>query len=191
MSIAKRNGINGLSSSCLAASRRARRSEWAAIHDLRHTCASLAIAAGADIKTLQKLLGHYAGEKVKREHQFVSGSFAVESSEEPVEDLLAADLSFGGGVVALALQGGAELDRGLEEGARLADRLEVAVEPDGPGAVAVAEHPLVHLGAQAAHLGALGVGGQFSWRVVEGFDLLGHREVFVGDGAVGDALWRR
>ena len=70
-------------------------------------------------------------------------------------------------------EGGAELDGGLEEGAGLADRLEVAVEPDGSGAVAVAEHPLVHLGAEFAHLGALGVGGQFPWRVVEGFDLLG------------------
>lgn len=27
-------------------------------HDLRHTCASLAIAAGADIKVLQQMLGH-------------------------------------------------------------------------------------------------------------------------------------
>ena len=28
------------------------------IHDLRHTCASLAIAAGADIKVLQRMMGH-------------------------------------------------------------------------------------------------------------------------------------
>jgi integrase len=28
------------------------------IHDLRHTCASLAIAAGADLKMLQRVLGH-------------------------------------------------------------------------------------------------------------------------------------
>ncbi|MGH9120731.1 MAG: tyrosine-type recombinase/integrase [Acidimicrobiales bacterium] len=28
------------------------------VHDLRHTCASLAIAAGADIKVLQRMLGH-------------------------------------------------------------------------------------------------------------------------------------
>ncbi|MGK2884254.1 MAG: tyrosine-type recombinase/integrase [Rhodococcus sp. (in: high G+C Gram-positive bacteria)] len=28
------------------------------LHDLRHTCASLAIAAGADVKVLQRLLGH-------------------------------------------------------------------------------------------------------------------------------------
>lgn len=27
-------------------------------HDLRHTCASLAIAAGADVKVLQRMLGH-------------------------------------------------------------------------------------------------------------------------------------
>jgi len=29
-------------------------------HDLRHTCASLAIAAGADIKVLQRMLGHFS-----------------------------------------------------------------------------------------------------------------------------------
>ena len=28
------------------------------IHDLRHTCASLAIAAGADVKVLQRMMGH-------------------------------------------------------------------------------------------------------------------------------------
>lgn len=28
------------------------------VHDLRHTCASLAIAAGADVKILQRMLGH-------------------------------------------------------------------------------------------------------------------------------------
>ncbi len=28
------------------------------LHDLRHTCASLAIAAGADVKVLQRVLGH-------------------------------------------------------------------------------------------------------------------------------------
>jgi integrase len=27
-------------------------------HDLRHTCASLAISAGANVKVVQKLLGH-------------------------------------------------------------------------------------------------------------------------------------
>ena len=156
-------------------------------HQLRHTYATSLVNAGMSLQALMNLLGHYAGEKVKSEHQFVSGSFAVESSEEPVEDFLATDLTLVGGVVALALKGGPELDGGLEEGAGLADRLEVAVEPDRPRAVAVAEHSLVHLGAELAHLGALGVGGQFAWRVVEGLDLLGHREVFVGDGAIGDA----
>jgi predicted RNA binding protein YcfA (HicA-like mRNA interferase family) len=28
------------------------------LHDLRHTCASLAIAAGADVKVLRRMLGH-------------------------------------------------------------------------------------------------------------------------------------
>jgi site-specific recombinase XerD len=156
-------------------------------HRLRHTLATQAINRGMRLEAIAALLGHYAGERVKREHQFDSGGFFFEAGEEAVEDLLATHLSFGGGVVALALQGGPELDGRLEERARLADRLEVAVETDGPGAVAVAEHPLVHLGAQLAHLGTLSVGGQFPWGVVERFDLLGDREVLVGDGAVGDA----
>jgi integrase len=31
------------------------------LHDLRHTCASLAISAGANVKVVQKLLGHNGG----------------------------------------------------------------------------------------------------------------------------------
>jgi hypothetical protein len=45
-------------------------------------------------------------------------------------------------------EGGAELDGGDEEGAGL----EAAVELDGTGAVAVAEHAAVDPGAQPAHL---------------------------------------
>jgi len=45
----------------------------------------------------------------------------IEAVEEPVEDLLACDLSFLVGVVALGLEGRAELDGGDEEGAGLAD----------------------------------------------------------------------
>jgi len=41
------------------------------------------------------------------------------------------------GVVALLAEGGLELDGGDEEGARLADGLEVAVHLEGSGAVAV------------------------------------------------------
>ena len=91
------------------------------------------------------------------------------------------------GVVPLALQGGPELDGGLEERARFADGFEVTVQPDRAGPVAVAEHAAVHLGPEFAHSGAFGVGGQFAGRVVEGFDLFGDGEVLVGDGAVGDA----
>jgi hypothetical protein len=63
----------------------------------------------------------------------------------------------------------------------------VAVHLDRAGAVAVAEHPAVHLGAEAAHLGALVLGGELAGLVVEGFDLFGDRKVLVGDGLVGDA----
>ena len=48
---------------------------------------------------------------------------------------------------------------------------------NGPGAVAVAEHSPVHLAAEFGHLGAFGVGGQLSWRVVEGIAAHGHRPV--------------
>jgi len=111
----------------------------------------------------------------------------VESFEEAVEDLLAADLAFVGGVVALSAEGGFELDGGDEEGAGLADRFEVAVHLDGSGAVAVAEHASVHLGAQVAHLGAFVGGGELLGLAVEGFDFLGGGEVLVSDGLVGDA----
>jgi len=46
-----------------------------------------------------------------------SRGLTVEPSEQAIEDSLAADLSLGGGVVSLTLQGGTELDGGLEEGA--------------------------------------------------------------------------
>ncbi len=83
--------------------------------------------------------------------------------EDPVEDFLTAGLAFFGGVVSLAAEGGCELDGGVVEGAGLADRFEVAVELDGPGAVAVAEHTVVHLGAEATHFVAFVVGGQVSF----------------------------
>jgi len=43
---------------------------------------------------------------------------------------LSAELALGGGVVALALQGGSEFDGGDEEGAVFADGFEVAVQFD-------------------------------------------------------------
>ena len=94
------------------------------------------------------------------------------ADEESVKDALATDLALGRGVVPLALEGGSELDGGDEEGARLADRLEVAIQVDRSGAVAVAEHALVDLSSELAHLGAFGVGWELPRLVVEGFDLL-------------------
>ena len=41
----------------------------------------------------------------------------VESGEDAVEDVLTSDLTLGGGVVALQLEGGSELSGGDEEGA--------------------------------------------------------------------------
>ena len=61
----------------------------------------------------------------------------VESLKEAVEDLLSADLALVLGVVSLGLQCRSELDCGDEEGAGLADRLEVTVEFDRASAVTV------------------------------------------------------
>jgi len=64
--------------------------------------------------------------------------------------------------------------------------LEVTVQADRSGAVAVAEHPLAHLTAEFDHLGSLGVGGQLSGLVVQGFDLFADGETLVGDLPIGD-----
>ena len=153
-------------------------------HQLRHTYATELANAGMSLQALMAVLGHYAGDLVKL---IMLGDCLAEAGQQSVEDFLAPGLALGGGVVALLFEGGTELDGGLEEGARFADGLEVAVQPDGAGAVAVAEHALVHFGAELAHLGALGAGGQVLRGVVKGLDLLRHREVFLGHGAVGDA----
>ncbi len=87
----------------------------------------------------------------------------------------------------MPLQGGPGLDGGDEEAAGFADGLEVAVHLDRSGAVAVAEHAAVHLGAELAHLAAFVVGGELGRLAVECFDLLGNGEVLLGDGLVGDA----
>jgi integrase len=153
-------------------------------HRLRHTYATELANAGMSLQALMAVLGHYAGDLVKG---VLSGGGLIESGEQSVEHFLTAELSFFGGVVALCLQGRAEFDGGLEESAGFADGFEVAVQADGPGAVAVAEHPAVHLDTQLAHFSAFGLGGQCAWLVVEGFDLFADGEVFVGDGAVGDS----
>lgn len=90
-------------------------------------------------------------------------------------------------VVSLAMEGGLELDGGDEERAGLTDRFEVAVELDGAGEVAVAEHAAVHLGAEFAHLGAFVACRKVAGLVVERLDIFGDRELLVGDGVIGDA----
>ena len=92
-----------------------------------------------------------------------------------------------GSVVALASEEGDELGSGLEEPALLADGFVDAVDAEGPVAVAVAEEASVGFDGEAFHVGAFEVSGQRSCLVVGGFDGLGDSEVFVGDGAVGDA----
>ncbi len=54
------------------------------------------------------------------------------------------------------------------------------------GAVAVAEHALVHLAVHPGHLRSGGGGGERGGGVVERFDFLGDGEVLLGDGPVGD-----
>src|SRR5712664_3381551 len=110
----------------------------------------------------------------------------VESGKQAVEDLLTADLALSGSILALALEGWAELQSGDEERAGLADRLKMAVHLDRPGAVAVPEHAAVHLAPELAHLGAFIACRQFAWFVVEGLNLLGDDEVLVSHGLIGD-----
>ena len=66
----------------------------------------------------------------------------------------------------------------------------MAVHFDGACAVAVAEHSGVHFAAQFEHFCAFGAGREVLAAVVEGLNLFRDGEVFVGDGAVGDFLWR-
>ena len=153
-------------------------------HQLRHTYATALVNAGVSLQALMALLGHYAGDLVNRD---LSGGRVAESGEQSVEHFLAAELSFLSGVVALRLQPRAEFDGGLEESAGFADRFEVAVQTDGSGAEAVAEHSAVHFDTELSHFGAFGLGRQCARLVVEGFDLFADGEVFVGDGSVGDS----
>ena len=79
--------------------------------------------------------------------------------------MLAAGLVVLGCVVVLGLQGGPELDAGLEVGAGFADRFECAVQLRRAGAVAVAELPVKILkdpqsGKKEAPYGA----GERAWR---------------------------
>jgi hypothetical protein len=82
----------------------------------------------------------------------------VEVAKQTLEQVASVVLALGGGVVVLGLQGGSELDAGLEEGAGFADRFERAVRLWRPCAVAVAEEAVV-FSAQPCHLGSDGVGG--------------------------------
>jgi hypothetical protein len=90
------------------------------------------------------------------------------------------------GVVVLASEDLDELGSGVVEAASFADGLELAVEGGRSGAVAVAEQPAM-VGGQAAHVRA----GRFSGKRLGGpvvvLDGLGHSEVLIGDGSIGDA----
>ncbi|HEX9177503.1 MAG TPA: hypothetical protein VF874_15985, partial [Mycobacterium sp.] len=74
------------------------------------TAAMRLLHAGVDTSVIALWLGHYAGDLVKR---FLSGGCVVEAGEQSVEDLFPPDLALGVRVVALSLQGGAEVDGGL------------------------------------------------------------------------------
>ncbi|GLW36051.1 hypothetical protein Areg01_89850 [Actinoplanes regularis] len=89
----------------------------------------------------------------------------VQAVQESGEQLGAVGLVVLGGVVVLTLQGGPELDAGLEEGAGLADGLERAVEFGWAGAVAVAEQAVV-FAAQPGHAGVCQFNGSVSLAVV-------------------------
>src|SRR5918994_7383064 len=123
----------------------------------------------------------YAGS-VSRRTRFGGGDGGV-------VELGPVGLALGAGVVALAEEDGHELGSGLEVGAGLADGFHAAVELDGTGAHAVAEHAGVGLLAKPGHGRGLDLGGERAGcvgGVVEGVDLFAHRGVFVGDDPVGD-----
>ncbi len=105
--------------------------------------------------------------------------FPFDGGEKLIEEGDAGVLVVLGGVVSLAEEDGLEGGVGGEVGAGLADRLEVAVEHRRPLAPAVAEQAVVDLLAEAAHVGALGVGRE-SRVAVEGLHLRRHGVVFVG-----------
>ena len=88
--------------------------EWRP-HDFRRIFVTDALRSGLPPHIAAEICGHYAGDFVKSRAMAVSRGLPVEPAEQAVEDFLAADLPLGGCVVALAGQGGAELDGGLEE----------------------------------------------------------------------------
>ena len=102
-----------------------------------------------------------------------------ESGEQPVKDVLTADLALPRGIVALKLESWSEVQGGDEERARLADRFKIAVHLNRPGAVAIAEHPSVHLAAKLAHFGALIGRRELARLVIQSFDLLRDGEVLM------------
>jgi hypothetical protein len=79
--------------------------------------------------------------------------------ELALEQVVPLVLTVAGGVVVLGLEGGPELDAGLEEGARFAVGLERAVQLGGSGAVAVAEQAVV-FAASSGHFRPDRVGRQ-------------------------------
>ena len=111
----------------------------------------------------------------------------VDSLDELVEDGGAFGLAVFLGVVALALEGGPELDGGLEVAAGFAGGFHPAVELDRACAQAVAEHAGVGFAAQLCHAGGFVVGGQLELLSVEGVDFLADGLVLAGHDAVSDA----
>src|SRR4051812_25803709 len=99
-------------------------------HQLRHahaigspTKACRSTSSSASSHIMRVIVSSARSSKARNDR---SRGLSVEPGEESVEDLLSADLSLLGGVVALALERGAEFECRLEVGARFADRFEVA-----------------------------------------------------------------
>ena len=88
----------------------------------------------------------------------MSSSCVIEAFDEVREDGCPRVLAFRAGVIALGVQGGCELDCGLEEGAAFANNVVGAFDFLGPSAVPVAQHSRVFL-AQVFHVGSFSIGG--------------------------------
>ena len=88
------------------------------LHDLRHTCASLAIAAGADVKVLQRMLGHASAALTLDRYGHLLPGQAQSVAERLDEMARSATPSTGATVTALTSTAGSSRD---QRSSRLSD----------------------------------------------------------------------
>ncbi|WP_330305721.1 MULTISPECIES: tyrosine-type recombinase/integrase [unclassified Streptomyces] len=62
------------------------------VHDLRHTCASLLLAQGVDVRTIMETLGHSTITMTLDTYAHVMGT-ALRAASDRMDDVLGPDLS--------------------------------------------------------------------------------------------------